>query len=534
MTRSADALRIALFLAILCLPLGMQALHVPEPTVELTENRDLAPPPDFATLSQTPRQLERYLGDHFPLRSLLVAGYLRCMEQWLAVPVRKEFKGKDGELYFIMTDEDTVRDYMGLRPLARAELGRRRAILTGLHAWCRAHDVAYLFAIGPNKPTIYPDWLPDWSRNQRGVSRREQMLAALADTPVPVLDLAPALRERRDEARSFNRIVDTAHWNGVGLRLANLAIVKRLQAMGALPESFESDARMQLRQYAETSDWGPETVPVLVFPDTEGMAYQDTPAFTNMTARMPYNWMTPYRIANAKGRPGAMLLASDSYFHTHVLEENNLWFPTPLAHAFQTFIQFHYGGMSLDALETLASTEDFRLLVHAYAERSLRWIWPDRDPALRILGDHVLGMNQTAPHQLTLAAETAGQLAQVTDAIPRRVQLDGEDVLEIETHGPAVLEFLPQEADAYGRVVLAMDVESPVAGSISLKRLDGPGEASATVTHGRNLAHLALDAGAARQVRPRLELPGAPGETAVWRFRRPAVLDMATKAGGNP
>lgn len=469
-----------LFALLLGLPvLALVPALRPTP-LDLQENRKLTPWPDLASmpLAEIPRAVELFAADHFPFRTHLVAAYITVMERWLGVPVDAHLLGKHGELFFVMSDENTVRDFMGMKPLAQDELLRRRAYLTGLQAWCEGQGVAYLFMLGPNKTTIHPEWLPDWVQAQQGRTRREQFLAMMAGTPVPVLDVSPEFVERKDAGRLFNIRSDTAHWNGRGLRLANALLVEAVRRrLPGLPE-VDTTARMHLREERAVTVYDEETVPLLVFSDALSLRYDHTPAFLATVADMPSIWLKPYRIVNdaLPRTPGsAVLFSSDSYFSTHVGQggmpgtaADTPWFPTPLPYLFHTFVHFHHDAMTRPALERFFRDERPSLLVHAYAERSMLWPWHLMDPELMALGEAVLG----AP-LLELTQASVGNVASgdVPDGAPWDIRK------------PTVIPLPETTADAFGRVVIAGRVQRTLGeGPLHLGIRGGTEEISVTIT----------------------------------------------------
>ncbi|GAB7079738.1 alginate O-acetyltransferase AlgX-related protein [Megalodesulfovibrio paquesii] len=514
------------FALLLALPtLALFPAFKPAP-LDLQENRQLAPWPDLAAtpIRQLPRAIELYVADHFPFRTHLVAAYIMVMERWLGVPVDAHLLGKEGELFFVMSQENTVRDYMGMKPLAQDELLRRRAYLTGLKTWCEGQGVAYLFMLGPNKTTIHPEWLPDWVEALQGESRQEQFLAMMADTPVQVLDTAPGFLARKGEARLFNVLSDTAHWNGRGLRLANELLLERVQVrMPQFSGRQIADAagHMALRDELAVTVYDEDVVPILYFTGTEALRYDHTPAFQAAVAEMPRIWLKPYRIVNdaLPDTPGStVLFATDSYFSTHVGQNgqpDTPWFPTPLPYLFHTFVHFHHDAMTRKTLERFFQEEKPSLLVHAYAERSMLWPWGAlMDPEFMALGEVVLGspvleLTQTGRRNAGAEEEVAWDLR------------EEKTILLPEIH-----------ADGFGRVVVAGRVQ----------RVAGEAPASLTIRGGHEDVTVPLNGTDELFCVP---VPCAPGGliqlTAIfhpqgegrWLVTEPELLRRQRTAGGN-
>ena len=87
----------------------------------------------------------------------------------------------------------------------------------------------------PDKPTIYPEDLPFWTKWKRGQSWEEQVDAVLAGTQIHYLNLKQALLNRKNEKRVFNQRYDLPHWNGNALVVAYEEICKALAREGFTP-----------------------------------------------------------------------------------------------------------------------------------------------------------------------------------------------------------------------------------------------------------------------------------------------------------
>jgi hypothetical protein len=85
-------------------------------------------------------------------------------------------------------------------------------------------NARYLFVIGSDKNTIYPEKLPDYIREHRGRSRSQQLLDYLRATgsPVDVLDLRESLLAAKTTGVLYFQ--QDTHWNGRGFFVAYQAM----------------------------------------------------------------------------------------------------------------------------------------------------------------------------------------------------------------------------------------------------------------------------------------------------------------------
>ncbi|MCY3002176.1 MAG: hypothetical protein NTV21_10260 [Planctomycetota bacterium] len=109
-------------------------------------------------------------------------------------------------------------------------------MLADRREWCAQRGVKYLFAIAPNKESIYPEFFPA-RLDKVGPSRREQLVRHVAErSDFPLLDLtAPILVEKalaQPGEHLYYRL--GTHWNDRGAVPAARALLERLH--GELPQ----------------------------------------------------------------------------------------------------------------------------------------------------------------------------------------------------------------------------------------------------------------------------------------------------------
>jgi hypothetical protein len=399
------------FLCILLAPVVCWVARCAPPAIRLDENRSLADLPNLwhTELRNLPGSLEQYLNDHFPFRTQLVALYVKVAEQGLGVPVRRFLCGKKGELYPEFRDAPTIRVWMGLKTLSLEQLQRLRALITGRWQWLANHGIHYLFAIAPDKTTIYPEFLPDWIQQAKGKTPREQLVEVLAATPVPLLDLGPVLLERKGEGRLFDKLFDTTHWSGFALHLSYLALCDRLRTWFPNLQPVSLGDGYELRSIAVTAmPYGSEVVSMIELLPNGAIAIEPSPFSQSLTPEKPI-WSTIDRLQKRGGK-GTLCFAVDSYFkNTRTLKSVSDAHGSifPLAHNFQTTIQIYYPIMNYSLLNRLIAEERPDVVVEAHAERALPNGFPE-DAELLLLGEKTLGTPILAltPENGALLAET--------------------------------------------------------------------------------------------------------------------------------
>ena len=134
-------------------------------------------------------------------------------------------KGERG--WFFYGDDKAIDDYANVELMTDAALSNWRAAIVRARDWLQARDIAYVFAIAPDKHVIYGDEMPPTLARIGELSRTDQLFTALQDT-----GLAVDVRRELFEAKTHERIyqqTDT-HWNERGALPAYQRIITAVRA----------------------------------------------------------------------------------------------------------------------------------------------------------------------------------------------------------------------------------------------------------------------------------------------------------------
>ena len=217
---------IVIIVILLAVPMLVQAMQTPQ-IVSEGEARVLSPAPawpqSLAQWRAWPREVERYLADHFGLRDELVRlhGMLRY-----AVVLPSDARviiGREQQLFLI--GDNTIEQATG-RVLRTVEIEAFADRAAQLEAQLRSSDAHFLVAIPPNSATILRARLPTWAAEEPAVSEYDLMMTALAQRSVTAVDLRPALAAANSIWPVYRR-TDT-HWNRLGALVAYNAVVEAL------------------------------------------------------------------------------------------------------------------------------------------------------------------------------------------------------------------------------------------------------------------------------------------------------------------
>ena len=220
----------AIALVLLAAPLLAQAMEAPA-TVSEEEARVLSPAPPWprslAGWLALPRDLDRFLGDHFGLREQLVRAHGVLRYAVLLPSDLRVIIGRDRWLF--LAGDGTIEQATGqrLRAAAIAEFADRAA---ELQVRLASRGARLLVAIPPNGATINQARLPAWAAEKPAKTEYDLMLTALTERGVAAVDLRPPLLAA-NALRPVYRRTDT-HWNRLGALVAYNASVEALGEPG--------------------------------------------------------------------------------------------------------------------------------------------------------------------------------------------------------------------------------------------------------------------------------------------------------------
>ena len=90
-------------------------------------------------------------------------------------------------------------------------------------------NCALLFTLIPDKASLYPEYVPNWSRPLQPVSRMDQLMDHLeAHTDLNLLDLRPVMNQAKAEGVYFLHQKTDSHWTQFGAYLAAREIIRNL------------------------------------------------------------------------------------------------------------------------------------------------------------------------------------------------------------------------------------------------------------------------------------------------------------------
>lgn len=201
------------------------------------ENRQLSTRPaltweNYGTFSN---EYTNYFNDNMQFREKLVT--LNSLVDYYVFDEsanEKVIKGKDGWLFF----NATLSDYQRTNLYTKEELESIKDDVLATKKYLKDKGIEFVIFIGPNKNTIYGEYMPSYIEINPGQTRVQQMVDYLKkNTDVPIVfpvDEMLDIKKEHPELIQYLKL-DT-HWNYMGGFVASAPLLK---ALGAEPISFD-------------------------------------------------------------------------------------------------------------------------------------------------------------------------------------------------------------------------------------------------------------------------------------------------------
>ncbi len=231
-----------LFICVLALPILDYGLKL-SGEYENTENRNKAPLPKFNIdlLDPFPSQFDSYFSDNHNFRGELLSLNSKFKYNILKISPNKSIvEGKNGWLYLAKY----LDSYVSKRLLTNIELDSLKSIFEYRSGWLKKKGIKHYLAIVPNKPQIYPEFLPSFINKKNSTTKTEQLIQALDGIPnLNVIYLKDTLLSAKENA-PFNLYYKTdQHWNEYG------ALVGFSKIISEIKKDFPAVAEIYLDNY---------------------------------------------------------------------------------------------------------------------------------------------------------------------------------------------------------------------------------------------------------------------------------------------
>ena len=177
--------------------------------ISVAENRLLAEPSAISQgLSVFMKSLDDSINDRIGFRDEMVRLYRELTVNVFKGRNDAVLIGKDGWLYY----QDDLPDYTGTN-IDGEKIAEAVGVLSGIDAWCRERNIQFVFALCPNKSSVYSEYMPDYVR-KADVTTMQLVAEAAEQAGVTVLCPIETLLEKKAAQELYMRL-DT-HWNVFG------------------------------------------------------------------------------------------------------------------------------------------------------------------------------------------------------------------------------------------------------------------------------------------------------------------------------
>ena len=202
------------------------------PVLDLDWTQNFSPSPSWArdvyvSFIDYKYEIDRYFTEHIPFKYDLFDKYV-----WIFTEIfdtepmpHKVVEGKNEMLFCGSWHNDYIKSSVGFRNYNSETVESVSREIERQANWCEEREIAYYFAVAPNKLSIYGENLP--IQNYGNASLRELINQSLPPT-VNYIDLAPTLIKKKNLSKLYRK-VDT-HWNPIGAYFAYEKLMSRIHA----------------------------------------------------------------------------------------------------------------------------------------------------------------------------------------------------------------------------------------------------------------------------------------------------------------
>lgn len=189
--------------------------------ISAAENRKLAEPVSISEgYSVFMKSLDSCANDRIGFRNGMVRVYNEITVNYLHARNEQVIFGKDGWLFY----REDLADYTGQNYTAET-VEYCVQVLKALDQWCRSKGSRFVFMVGPNKSSVYHEYMPDYI-HKADVSLLDALTVRLEEEGILFVNPKQALIKDSEEVELYYKL-DT-HWNSYGAKYALDELVNKL------------------------------------------------------------------------------------------------------------------------------------------------------------------------------------------------------------------------------------------------------------------------------------------------------------------
>ncbi len=205
-----------LYVVPICLILSVPLLLLPFSQDTSAEKRQLSEFPQLVAEDGVNMdffsELDTWLAEHFPFRSEIISTNNLLKAKLFGVSDEDQvIVGKNDWLYF----SQTLPDYFGENAMTDAQLQQIVTTLSLMDEYVTQSGGEFVFAVAPNKNTIYPEYMPAHYRPTQNATNLDRLTALLEEKSF-FADLQSALSGSEEQVYHAR----DSHWNNQGALIA--------------------------------------------------------------------------------------------------------------------------------------------------------------------------------------------------------------------------------------------------------------------------------------------------------------------------
>lgn len=316
--------------------------------------------------------LAEYVSDSFFLRRELITGYAELQAFFGQSANEDVVLGREGWLFY----GEEMADYAGTEPMTERELFAAARNLSLIQEYVESRGAEFLFAIAPNKSSLYPDYMKGLpaSETERNAQR---LMDELEEQGVAFADWFETFR-LEEETLYF---AHDSHWNSRG---AALAADTLLEALGRESAYFAGDFSASEPHTGDLFE--------MLYPAAEDAERNTPPAGLNFQEPQGTR-PDSVTIETAGGKEGTLLMFRDSF--------GELLYPY-LADSFENA---RFSRQAAYRLEEMMSGETDVVIIEL-VERNLRWLM--EQPAVFPAPERTEEIGETEEGEASLTVSASG------------------------------------------------------------------------------------------------------------------------------
>jgi SGNH hydrolase-like domain, acetyltransferase AlgX len=198
-------------------------------TVLLEDNRLAAECPSGGQFFTYARDFEKYFNDRFADREKLIAYDSFFKLKAFKISASSDVLVGKNDFFFCCSKGGHLGVLQGTPLFSAQELNDWKNLLERRTKWCKERGIDYVFMLAPDKPSIYPEYLPSDCAKSVGPTRADQLISFLqkSQSSIKIIDLRAAVRTGKGALPLYLK-TDT-HWNQLGAYYGYQSIVNSLR-----------------------------------------------------------------------------------------------------------------------------------------------------------------------------------------------------------------------------------------------------------------------------------------------------------------